>query len=364
MFSRIVHILFKIFFGVKEIHSKDLGKPKKILIIRQHNQLGDLLAGTPLLRAIKETYPACHITFIPSPQNKNAVTKNKHIDRIVLFDKNIIFKPKKLIRFLKVLREGYDVVMVPVVVSISFTSNLLARIAKANIRVGASELDGKVNQSAYFFNRRIELDWRRFPDMNIADKSVDFVRPFNIITNDYRVEISFDKSDERSADDFILSMPGKGREFLIGLHTGAGKPPNRWYYRNFIELIDKMNERYDANFYLTGSSSDKEILDSISSELPCKIPLFLNRSIPEVAALIDKSDLFITNDTGIMHTAGSVSTPQISLFGPTNPFVWAPLGKYKFFIRKSDIIDDISVDDVLEIADNILSKQQKVHKIA
>ena len=71
--------------------------------------------------------------------------------------------------------------------------------------------------------------------------------------------------------------------------------------------------------------------------------------IPRVAALISLSNLFISNDTGIMHVAGTTSTPQISIFGPTNPLNWAPIGKNKFYIRKSELIDDIAVEDVLKM---------------
>ena len=73
-----------------------------------------------------------------------------------------------------------------------------------------------------------------------------------------------------------------------------------------------------------------------------------------MAALISKSDLFISNDTGIMHVAGSTDTPQISIFGPTNPFNWAPIGNNKYFIRKSELIDDVSVQDVLKLCETIL----------
>jgi heptosyltransferase-2 len=55
-----------------------------------------------------------------------------------------------------------------------------------------------------------------------------------------------------------------------------------------------------------------------------------------------------------MHVAGATETPQISLFGPTNPFNWAPCGKNKIFIRKSDLIDDIFVDDVLKVCKSLL----------
>ncbi|RPI69906.1 MAG: ADP-heptose--LPS heptosyltransferase, partial [Ignavibacteriales bacterium] len=89
-----------------------------------------------------------------------------------------------------------------------------------------------------------------------------------------------------------------------------------------------------------------------------------NRMIPEVAALISRSDLFICNDTGIMHVAGTTNTPQISIFGPTNPFNWAPIGVDKYFIRNSELIDDISVEEVFNLCNTVLIKGKKEIKIA
>jgi heptosyltransferase-2 len=58
-----------------------------------------------------------------------------------------------------------------------------------------------------------------------------------------------------------------------------------------------------------------------------------------------------------MHVAGATETPQISIFGPTNPFNWAPIGKNKLFIRKSELIDDVSVEDVYGLCEQLLSKK-------
>jgi heptosyltransferase-2 len=140
------------------------------------------------------------------------------------------------------------------------------------------------------------------------------------------------------------------------LHVGAGKPPNRWSLQKYVLLIEKLNTKYNCSFYLTGSDYDKDELDYVI--LNSKIPLhkFLNKQIPQIAALASLSHLFITNDTGIMHVAGTTNTPQISLFGPTNPFNWAPCGKDKLFIRKSDLIDDITVEDVFNLCRNLLEK--------
>ena len=354
IFSKLIYSFFRK-FSVREVDNFELGNPHKIIVIRQHNQLGDALAGVPLFRAIKEKYPKCHLTVIASPINYQGLLKNKYIDRLFIFNKKKLTVPSYFLRLKKLLDEKYDVAIVPVTVSISFTSNILARYANADTRIGPLILDGKENKSSFFFDRRVNIDWRKFPDQNIYERSLDLVIPFGITTDNFKPEISFDKQDENGAEEFISEFikPGKD-DLLIGLHVGAGKPQNRWSLKKFILLINRLNELYSAKFYITGSDKDTEEISFIKDNLKIPVSFFLNKPIPQLAALISKSDLFISNDTGIMHVAGATNVPQVSLFGPTNPIVWSPIGVNKKFVRKSDLIDEIDIEDVLDVCSQLL----------
>lgn len=355
--SRFLAYILKKIFSVTENPDKNLDDLKKILIIRQHNQLGDMLSGVSLLRAIKVKYPDSKIYVVVSPNNRAAVIKNKFVDSYFVFNKPRIFTPFNLFKFIKYLRQEFDAVIVPVTVSVSFTSNLIARISKSKIRIGANSLNGKPNESAFFFDRRIDIDWRRHPDSNVADIILDIVRPFGIDTIDFNSEITCDDSDFKIADDYLKSINFKSESKLIGLHVGAGKPQNRWSLQKYVDLISKLNENFNCCFYLTGWKYDSNELDYINNHSKVIINQFLHHSISEVAALISKSNLFITNDTGIMHVAGTTLTSQVSLFGPTNPFNWAPCGKNKIFLHKSDLIDDIEVQEVFDVCKILLENK-------
>jgi len=355
---KTIYVLLEKFLSIKENESKDLGTPGKIIIIRQHNKLGDLLAGVSLFRAIKETYPHTTITLVVSPSNYPGMVNNKFVDKIFVYDKKKLFNPFYLLKMWRLLRKDYDVAIVPVIVTISSTSNFLARIANAKCRIGASYLNGMKNDTVFFFDRRVELDWRIHPDSNASERSLDIVRPFGINTKNYRSEITFNGNDEKTVDKFISNLAESNKRLLIGMHIGAGIPAHRWSLVKYLNLVKKLKENYPVKFYLTGSRADKEELYYMKKNSDVKFSLFINHSIPEVAALISKSNLFISNDTGIMHVAGTTGTPQISIFGPTNPFNWAPIGANKYFIRKSELIDDVAVDDVYHLCDIILNKNE------
>lgn len=358
MLQDYFYSIIKKLFSVPENKNPLTSKPGRILIVRQHNQLGDLLACVSIFRALKETYPGCRLTVIVSPANYMAVTKNKFIDELFVFDKKKILSPVYLIKLIRLLRREYDLAIVPVTVAISFTSNLLARLSNSASRIGVSSLNGAVNHYDFFFDRRVALNWTRYPDMNVSDFSLDIIRPFGISTSNMKTEITFDDKDILSARKFLEESGLSKNSTVIGLHIGAGKPPNRWPVQKFIELAGRLYGEYKSAFYLTGSPADSEILEYFKNHINLNIPVFFNKTIPEVAALVSLSDLFISNDTGIMHAAGATETPQVSLFGPTNPFNWAPIGSNKLFIRKSDFIDDITVEEVFDLCRKLLYEQR------
>lgn len=363
IFQNIFVSIIKKILAVKELNGKNLGEPKNILIIRQHNQFGDMLATFPLFRAVKERFPGCRLTLIASPENYYAVTKNSYVDRLFVFDKKKLFNPVYFDKLRKVLKNNYDLAIAPATVAVSRTSCLLAGLSDAKMKIGPASLSGKENDLGELFHFRIKLDWRKYPDVHVSDFVQDILRPFGISTKNLRTLITFDQNDIKSVKKFLNAFKNS-RQKVIGLHIGAGKRLNRWSPQKFLELMEKILQIVDAAFYFTGTKKDVYEINQIKSRLKVKTGSFIDHTIPELTALISLSDLFITNDTGVMHAAGATDTPQISIFGPTNPYNWAPMGPNKYFVKKSDITDDVTVEDVFEICRLILNKKSPVQKEA
>jgi ADP-heptose:LPS heptosyltransferase len=352
-FSKVLLKLLKIFFSLKENISDNLGEVNSVLIIRQHNQLGDVLVGLSFIRAIKAKQPEAKIRILLSPQNYKAMVGNKSIDSFFVFDKRKIFRISYLKELIKFLRTKYDVCFVPVTVSISFTSNFLARLSNSRVRVGANSLNGKINSSNFLFDRRVDLDWRKHPDSHYADRIVDLIRPFGFDTKDFRTEVFYDEVHKKEAAEFLQKIKKDLSQKVIGIHPGAGKPQNIWNLKKVVELIERLKKNFNYVVFIEGTDADNKELDYVKEHTSFEIPEYRNKSIQETAALIEMIDLFITTDTGTMHIAGSTKTAMISLFGQTNPYNWAPVGENKYFIRKSDLIDDIEVDDVIKLVEKI-----------
>lgn len=354
--KKILNSILKLIYEVKEDAGTNLGSAKNILVVRQHNQLGDVIVSTPLFSALKEKYPSCHVTVIAGPPNYKALEKNPHIDTMFIYDTHKLTNPAYLMSLRKILKKEYDFTVVPTATSISFTSNFLARLSNTGIRIGALSLDGTVNPGSYLFNKRVTLDWREKPDTHASIRNLAILTPFGVNTKNLRPTIYSDETDTNEVKKVLSTLPGSNNTPVIGMHVGAGKIPNRWPYLKFAELIDRLSEKYDAKFYLTcGSEGDKILIDGILKTAKANIGIISPPGMSFLKSLIDQSALFITNDTGPMHVAAASDSPVISLFGPQNPHIWAPVGENKLFIWKGGNIDSISVDDVFEAAVNHLN---------
>src|SRR5919204_6576571 len=96
-------------------------------------------------------------------------------------------------------------------------------------------------------------------------------------------------------------------------------------------VADYLAQRFGAQIVLTGGPGEEEIAQAVAAGAPLagRAALALcvagQTSLGGLAALIDRLDLFIANDTGPAHLADAVGTPSVTIFGPADHRRWAPL---------------------------------------
>lgn len=133
---------------------------------------------------------------------------------------------------------------------------------------------------------------------------------------------------KRAAD--ILGRPGadEGRA-VIAIHPGSGGMAKCWPLENYFELIERMQQDRGAFIMLlTGPAEDRTVRERIAGFCRTRtatLPV-ADEDLPTVAALLARCRLTIGNDSGISHLAAAIGCAVVSLFGPTDPALWKPLG--------------------------------------
>ena len=81
-------------------------------------------------------------------------------------------------------------------------------------------------------------------------------------------------------------------------------------------------------------------------------------SVAQLAIELRKADLFVGNDSGPGHLAAAVGTTTLSLFGPTNPNIWGPIGsKAHILIAQGGDLRKMDVKTVFDSILEILEQQ-------
>lgn len=332
---------------------------KNILIVRQHNQIGDMLCSLSLYKAIKKKYPDSHITLVAAKTNYQIpfFDINPYVNRVLIYDKSSY---KTILNFYRQLRDRkYNFGFVPSTVKISQTSHIIIFLSGAKIRIGVNSIDGEINKSSYLLNIKDDFKWKGKHQL-LRNLEIAQIAGFDL-TEDELKEIKLTFSDEEIyfAKNFIEeNFPDRAKS-IIAFHPGAGKTANIYPTENFIQLIKKLYKKFNNYVLLTSGWTDETILKRVTSALEqdgIYYKVIHNLPVKKLGAVLSMINLYITNDTGTMHIAGFSGTKMISLFGPTDPNEWAPLSKNSFYLKsETERIENIDVEDIFALAQKILN---------
>ena len=116
---------------------------------------------------------------------------------------------------------------------------------------------------------------------------------------------------------------------IIAMHPGSGgySTARRWAPERFAQLADTLFHDAGGQLILMGGPEETElhrqIIELMQSEMPVRS--FAGKgNIRVAAAILEQADLFVGNDSGLMHLATAVGTPTVGIFGLTNSDAWGP----------------------------------------
>lgn len=333
---------------------------RSILVVRQHNQLGDMLCVVPLLRALRGKFPDSRIVLLASPVNYAVMLHHRLLDEVIKYDKREFLgggriRPGALWRFLRSLRaQRFDMAIVPATVSMSFTSDLLSFFSGARLRIGPGALAERENPGNFLYTHPVRLGWEGDPGRHQTLRNFDVCRGLGLDAPELDLEITLLPEERKNGSMEIEKLRG-GARGVVAFHPGAGKTPNRWPVDSFAQVIGAMSRHDSCGIVIIKGPMDNEPVELLVNSLTVPFYLVEGRPIREVASILASVDLVVSNDTGVMHVAAAVGTRVLSLFGPTDPRQWAPPGpKNRYIACGSGVIAEITVDEVLRAARQML----------
>ena len=111
---------------------------------------------------------------------------------------------------------------------------------------------------------------------------------------------------------------------VLAIAPGSGAREKNWLEEYFLAVAKWWRDSGGAVVLLVGPvESERGGIDRLRQH--CVVARDL--SLSKLAALLDRSDVYLGNDSGVTHLAAGLGVPTFALFGPSDPRQWAPRGK-------------------------------------
>jgi predicted lipopolysaccharide heptosyltransferase III len=286
----------------------------KILLL-QLKRIGDLILTTPALAALRKRLPEAQLTLVVSKDCADLFPAISNVDRILIARRNL----RDLSLFFSVAARRFDY-------CVDFTRNdrsaSLALLSGARRRVVSYRVREQSKTRARAYTDFVNV---RMRDMHTIDYNLALVKPLGAHDDSTAPRLDLPQSAYEKAN--VLRRKWKVSKPYVVLHPGSARQEKLWEPQRWAEIIDYVVRDNGVDLLLTsGPSRDEQAhVVAIKSNTRKKIiDLSGKTDLLTLAALIGQARLLVTVDSAPMHLAAATRTPQVILFGPTNPFHWRP----------------------------------------
>lgn len=297
---------------------------RKILVLR-YRSIGDILLSNPSLAGLKKAFPRAVIHFLVDDVFEDLLYNNKNVDKVILNPRKKLQRGMGAeIEFIrKVREENYDLA---VDLQAGPRGAVTTLLSGARLRIG------------HQFRFRNRICYNMLAETPQTDDHSWKVQ-FKVVTplgapwpKEPEFFLDFPETAEKSATDKLEKAGLLFDRPMVILHPGARVPVKRWPAAKMGALARWLVDERRVAVILAGAGVDAEEIQSIKRSSGYALPSFLDLALPELAALINMSDMLICNDSGPMHMAGVLDTPVVALFGPSDPNLWGPVGNRKMVV--------------------------------
>ena len=285
--------------------------------------IGNVVLFTPIIAEIRKQFPQAAFTFIMRSRGGAEVIRGYPRSEVYEFDFKNMHNVRRFVRRHRLPR--FDLAFNWE----TFYGAYLAFKCRTRFLVSFTYSFGITAQSDFLCARTCNVDHSKHE----IEQNLDLVRVImqDFTTDDLKPFVMYTGEQIEFASKQLEVF--EGDSVLICMHLGSlpRMPEKRWPLERFAELVKRLIGSMDAHILILGSASERRIVNRFMEHIGSDanvLNLVGRTKLKQSAALIQRCDLFIGNDSGPMHIAAAVGTPVIGIFGPTNPVKNRPWGTY------------------------------------
>lgn len=302
---------------------------KRILVIKL-KQPGDVLVSTPVIAALKEAWPHCHLTYLVPRGTEEMVAGHPGLDDLMVVDRRNETWRQSLSFVRDLRRRRFDLVLE---LSGGDRGAIYSFCTRARERLGLTHPGQPFWQRRGCFTRLLP---RPPLKMHLVDQNLEPLRALGIEPQKPRLQFFWDQAVEARIQDLLAAHRLAPGGFVV-MHPGAGWRFKCWTPHGYARVLEALADDWSLPVIITGTKAahEQELLIAILKESRvAPINLAGRLSLKELGALIAKARFFFGMDSAPMHLAAAVGTPAVALFGPSGVFNWGPWGESHLVIQK------------------------------
>ena len=319
---------------------------RKILLIKL-SAVGDVVHTIPVLNKLRRRYPAAQLDWLVTPAIAELLRHNPAISNVIEFARDDWSTPWRLTPFVSYARlaaklrsTGYDLV---VDMHGQFRTAMFTLATGAPVRIGfdrprASVWDASPRKfppeaRKHAWQGAREGSWLAYThhipvptlDLHAVDRYLN-VGPM-LGLDDGPPDFSFpDSAEAATASTRCCDYYGAADKKLAVLAPGTIWETKQWRSDGFAEVARHLLQKGFA-VTLIGARRERAVCEEVARLAPGVVNLAGETTLTELAALIRRSTISVTNDSGPMHLAVALDRPVVSIFGPTDPVWIGPYGR-------------------------------------
>lgn len=291
-------------------------------------QLGDMLCAVPALRALRAALPHTRIALIGLPWAEQFAARfARYIDEFIAFPGHDAFpeqpvKQDLLADFYAAMRARRVGLALQMHGSGEHSNNVTRAFgARAIAGYCDNNSDNNSDERQQFYP---------YPDGGAEPtRLLSLVALLGATAADAGLEFPITDADERE-----LAASGLGAGLTPGgyvcVHPGARIRDKCWHPARFAQVADQIATEFGVRIVLTGSANEAPLTAAVAGwmhteALDAAAPI----SIGAMAALMSRSRLLISNDTGVSHIAAGLKLNSVVIFSKADIRRWAPLDKQR-----------------------------------
>jgi lipopolysaccharide heptosyltransferase II len=293
---------------------------RRVLCVRL-DYLGDVLMTTPALRALRESIPGVEITLLTSNSGAAAARYIPEIDDTLVYHapwlKSSVPHPPAddMAMVEKLACLGFDAAVIFTVYSQNpLPSAMLCHFAGIPLRLA------HCRENPY----QLLTHWVPEPEphervRHEVRRQLDLVASIGAHTGNEKLSFRVEQADDERVRNRLAELGINGEHGWIAVHPGATAASRRYPEEHMAAAARELMERTGSCIVLTGSRDEATLASSIAAQVPGAHSLAGMLSLGELAALIRRAPVLVTNNTGPAHIAAALGTPVVDLYALTNP---------------------------------------------